>query len=64
MGSEGIITEMGLPSRAVDRIVSSSYVSHVTYAGTVTVPLSNSMSSIFLFLFYGSQNLCMPKHVS
>lgn len=53
MSSKGIITEMRLPSSAVDRIVSSSYVCHMIYAGTVTVSLSNSSSSI-AFSFFSS----------
>lgn len=52
MGSKGIITQMGLPSRAVDRIVSSYFVCHVSYAATVTVSLSNSISSISFFLLF------------
>lgn len=53
MGSQGIITEMGLPSSAVKRIVSSSNVHHVAYAGMVIVSLSYSISSIS-FSFFSS----------
>lgn len=41
MDSKGVITEMGLPSSAVKRIISFPYCCLVAYAGKVIVSLSN-----------------------
>jgi len=42
MGSKGVVTEMELPSSAVNRIISFPYCCHVACAGMVIVSLPNS----------------------
>lgn len=42
MGSKGVVTEMGLPSSAVKRIISFPYCCHMACAGMDIVSLSNS----------------------